>query len=70
MMNPVVQVIDQETNELVYTIRINGTEFRPMVFKQAKYTIKVGEPGTDKVRTLADVPSLEPKELKTIDVEL
>lgn len=39
--DPVVQVIDQYANEIVYTIRINGTQYRPRVFRQAAYTIKV-----------------------------
>ena len=39
--DPVVQVIDQYANEIVYTIRVNGTQYRPKVFRQAAYTIKV-----------------------------
>jgi hypothetical protein len=29
MRNPVLQVIDEETDEIVYTLRMSGTEFRP-----------------------------------------
>jgi hypothetical protein len=70
MANPVVQVIDQETDEIVYTIRINGTEFRPMVFKWAKYTVKVGEPATGRMGTVVDMPPLKPEEHSTMEVEL
>jgi hypothetical protein len=70
MTNPVVQVIDEETGDIVYTLRINGTEFRPMVFKHTSYTIRVGEPGTDRVRILKNVPSLRVDEAKTMEVSL
>ncbi len=41
--NPVVQIIDESGNEIVYTLRIRGNRFRPKVFKKGSYTIKVGE---------------------------
>ncbi len=41
--NQVVQVVDETNNEIIYTIRINGKEFKPKVFKSGKYTINVGE---------------------------
>ncbi len=43
MNDPVLQVIYEPTDELVYTIRIKGSQFRPKVFKDGKYTIRVGE---------------------------
>ena len=45
MSDPVVQVIDEKSGEIVYTLRIKGTEFRPMVFEKRTYTLKVGELG-------------------------
>ena len=70
MRNPVVQVIDESNDEIVYTLRINGTSFRPKVFKEGKYTVKVGEPGTEKMKTLEGVRSLPPDKTKTIRVRL
>jgi len=58
MTDPVVQVIDQENEEIVYTVRINGTSFRPKVFKTGTYTIKVGELGTEKMKVLDNVKSI------------
>jgi phosphodiesterase/alkaline phosphatase D-like protein/SAM-dependent methyltransferase len=58
MTDPVVQVIDQENGEIVYTVRINGTSFRPKVFKAGTYTIKVGELGTEKMKVLDNVKSI------------
>ena len=70
MRNPVVQVIDESNDEIIYTLRINGTSFRPKVFKKGTYTVKVGEPGTDKMKTLEGVQSLPPEKTKKIRVRL
>jgi hypothetical protein len=51
--DPVVQVVREETGETVYTLRIAGTRFRPMIFEGGRYTVHIGEPGTDKTRTLS-----------------
>jgi len=55
MTDPVVQVVDEETGEVAYTLRIRGREFRPMAFKRAPHTIRIGEPGTDKFTVLTGV---------------
>lgn len=44
LKNPVVQVINELTQEIVYTLRINGNIFIPKVLKKGLYTIKVGDP--------------------------
>ncbi len=43
MENPVVQVIYEPTGEIVYTLRIQGSQFQPKVFKDGTYTVKIGE---------------------------
>lgn len=47
--NPVVQLIDETNGEVVYTLRIKGTTFRPKVFRHGTYTVKVGEGAMQKV---------------------
>jgi alkaline phosphatase D len=42
--DPVVQLIDEETGLIVYTLRFEGTAFTPKVFKDGTYTLKVGDP--------------------------
>lgn len=43
--NPVIQVVEEASGEIVYTLRIRGDSFRPPVFdRTAKYTVRVGEP--------------------------
>lgn len=43
----VVQVINQETGEMIYSLRLNGNEFLPKVFEDGTYTIRYGEPDTN-----------------------
>jgi hypothetical protein len=66
--NPVVQVIDEATKEIVYTLRINGTSWRPKVFKAGTYTIRVGEGKS--VKTLTGVKALPKDEEVTLTVAL
>ncbi len=55
LTNPVVQIEKETDGQLVYALRIRGTEFRPMVFESGKYTIKVGEPDKNLWKTLRGV---------------
>ena len=41
-MNPVVQVIEEATGEVLYTTRAKGNRFKPRVYSSGKHTIKVG----------------------------
>ena len=45
LTNPVVKVINEQTNEIVYAIRINQSTFKAKIFdNDASYTLKVGDP--------------------------
>jgi ribosomal protein L6P/L9E len=68
MTNPVVQVIDESKERIVYTLRINGTSYRPKVFENGKYTIKVGQQGTDRMKTLTGIRALSPRKTKKIEL--
>ncbi len=41
--NPMVQVVDEEQEEIVYTLRIDGQEFRPKVFTEGPHTVRIGD---------------------------
>jgi hypothetical protein len=41
--NAVVQVTDEDSGEIVYTLRISGNTFAPMVFGEGPYTVSVGD---------------------------
>jgi len=50
--SPVLQLIDESTEEIVYTVRVPSSTFRPKIFDtEATYTIIIGEPGTSSMRT-------------------
>ena len=55
--NPVVQVIEDATGDVLYTVRAQGGRFHPRVYSTGKHTIKLG-PDKPDAQTLAD---LEPK---------
>jgi hypothetical protein len=63
--NPVIQVIDEASGDVVYTIRINGGAWRPKVFSPGKYTVIVKK-GTKEKK----LKSLSPESSqKLIDVK-
>jgi phosphodiesterase/alkaline phosphatase D-like protein len=42
---PVIQVIDEQKGEVVYTLRIKDNKYIPKVFERGVYTVKIGNPG-------------------------
>ncbi len=46
--NPVVQITNEQTGEVEYTIRIRGNSWQPKVFEPGKYKIRVGYPEQNK----------------------
>jgi hypothetical protein len=40
--NPVVQVIEERTGDILYTARVSGDRFQPVVYAPGKYTVRVG----------------------------
>jgi alkaline phosphatase D len=67
--NPLFRVVDESNGELVYALRVKGTEFRPHVFTAGRYTVRVSNP--DGGRS-TDVRGLEakPGNQETRDVRL
>lgn len=45
--DPVVQVINEENDEILYTIRIQGNTFRPQVYSEGTFTVKAGKDKAD-----------------------
>jgi len=66
--DPVIQVIDEYLDSIVYTLRIKGDSWRPPVFREASYTIKIGE--GDSTKTLKGVKSVGADQQETIEVDL
>jgi hypothetical protein len=60
MTDPVIQIIDESDQEIVYTLRIAGNSFRPGIFKKdATYTVKVGEQETGQMQIFSGVKPSE-----------
>ncbi len=66
--DPVVSVINEKSGEVVYTLRIKGTSYRPKVFSKGTYTIRVGEGKRGK--TLKGIRSLEEGKSATLNIAL
>ena len=47
--NPVVQVVDADSNEILYTVRAVGKTFTPGVPKGQSFVVKAGKDAADKV---------------------
>jgi len=68
LRDPVVQLIDEATGEVIYTVRAAGTSFRPKVFDAAAtYTVVVSEPDTGQSQTLSGL-RLAADESETVEV--
>jgi hypothetical protein len=45
--DPVVQVIEESSGEILYTVRVQGDRFQPRVYAPGRHTIKVGRDRPD-----------------------
>jgi hypothetical protein len=67
--NVVVQVVEESTGNVLYTVRLNGPKFQPPVYADGVYTIKIGANSAD----IAPFKNLKPAAAGTqqpIQVEL
>jgi alkaline phosphatase D len=67
--NPVVQIVDEANNEIIYTLRIAGQSWRPHVFAPGKYTVRVSEPETRRASVVTGVVA-GPDAADTLDVRV
>lgn len=68
MENPVVQVVQESSGEVVYTLRINGTDFRPKVFSEGAYTVNVGDQDSGNMKSITGL-NAEKENKESITVE-
>jgi hypothetical protein len=64
--NPVIQLEDAETGELIYSLRILGNNFTPKVFSRSSVTLKVGDPDTDQWKTLNGLNPSTPGPIRVV----
>jgi hypothetical protein len=55
LTNPVLQVFDEASGDLVYALRLNGSTFRPPVFAPGTYRISVGDQDADRMQRIDHV---------------
>jgi alkaline phosphatase D len=67
--DPVVQVINEESGEVQYTLRIKGNAFQPKVFSDGRHTVKVSHPETRKEKSLQGLRALDGKNM-IVEVKL
>ncbi len=65
---PVVQVISEQKQEVVYTLRVRGTKYRPRVFATGTYTLRVGDPDRGTWKQFSGLKAALTPEGKTLDV--
>jgi hypothetical protein len=69
IVKPVVQVIKEETGEILYTLRIKEDSFIPKVFEKGLYTVRVGAPDSNDWKRLAGLNAQEAGAADEITVE-
>ncbi len=66
---PVVQVLDEISGEIIYTLRIASFEYQPRIFEDGTYTIVVGEPGTESMKRIAGLNSKATRDQDLISID-
>ncbi|MBT3378634.1 MAG: hypothetical protein HN742_02570 [Lentisphaerae bacterium] len=68
--NPIIQVVREEGNEVLYTVRVSGLKFSPHVFGPGTYTVRVApEHIAEKAKEVTGLsPTQNRGQGKTIDV--
>ena len=70
VQNPVVQVIHESTNEIIYTLRINGQQYDPKVFKDGKYIVVVSDPDNNLQKVFEGLIPSKEKSNETLEIKL
>lgn len=47
VQNPVVQVIEEKSGEVLYTVPVQGDRFQPRVYAPGRYTVKISQDKPD-----------------------
>lgn len=68
MENPVIQIIDEANNEIVFTLRMKERVYQPKVSKEGLYSIKIGEPGSINERILDHILARKNENQEAIEV--
>jgi alkaline phosphatase D len=50
--DPVIELFDERSGELVYTLRLRGNRFQPHAFAEGKYTVRIVVPESERMKEL------------------
>ncbi len=67
--SPVVQVVHDQSGEILYTVRTNGKSFQPPVYRKGTHTVRVGRDRADQVTIERQTPSKK-KDSRVVPVRL
>jgi len=67
---PVVQVVEEATGELLYTVRAKTNRFRPKVFSHGRFALTVSDPDLALTASRQGVQSLPPGRRETLEITL
>jgi hypothetical protein len=67
-LNPVVQVVKEADGEILYSLRIRGTQFRPHVYGPGRYTVRVGRDKPDAWSAAGLTPDAEDAKPMTVNL--
>ena len=67
-INPVVQIINEKNDDLVYVLRITDSEFSPKVFENGLYTIRISKNG--KTKDLTRIQSFTQKDSTYLEIDM
>ena len=70
VQNPVIQVINEDTKEIVYTLRIKGQEYAPKVFADGTYSLIISDPDLDLKKIYYKLIPTEKRGELSIDINL
>jgi phosphodiesterase/alkaline phosphatase D-like protein len=69
LREPLVQVIEESSGELVYNLRPPGRSFQPHTFAPGRYTVKISDPETGRAKEFKGLAA-EPGNKASLEVEL
>jgi len=69
VQDPVVQVIDESSREIIYTLRIKGREYQPQVFAPGRYRVTISDPDTGRMNEAAGLIA-QPANSRTLIIDL
>lgn len=66
--NPVVQVVEEASKDVVYTLRIQGNSWQPPVFRRGNYTIRISQGNQKKELTRVKANKQSKKKVLRVDL--